>query len=215
MSYRGAGTVFGPLHFNAHASPGLSAAAEGRIYFDTGTNTFLVSENGGAYVALTNPASGGGWTDDGTVVRLTTVTDRVGLGTATPSVGYKLEVLGDVTNPAIHLQSGGGGDGIQMESGTGEEIRLVADQNLVLFSGATAFLGTNVGTSEVRIGDSGLSQAAIRVFNTTEVRLTAPLVTINGTDVTVGNSGGDVSMAPQTGAIGGDATCTPNGTEGP
>ncbi len=213
MSYRGAGTLTGPLHLNAHASPGLSTAGEGRIYFDSGTNQFMVSENGGAYATLTTPSSAAGWTDDGTVVRLTTVTDRVGIGATVPTAGYKLEVLGDVTNPAIHLQSGGGGSGIQMESGTGEEIRIVADQNLVLFSGATAFLGTNAGTTEVRIGDSGLSQAAIRVFNTTEVRLTAPLVTINGTDVTVGNGGGDVSMAPQTGTIGGDATrlfITPN-----
>ena len=68
MSYRGASTLFGPLHFNAHVSPGLSTAAEGRIYFDSGTNQFLVSENGGAYASLTSPSSGGGWTDDGTVM---------------------------------------------------------------------------------------------------------------------------------------------------
>ncbi|MFC1559818.1 hypothetical protein ACFL4F_01795, partial [Candidatus Margulisiibacteriota bacterium] len=38
--------------------------------------------------------SGGGWTDDGTVVRLVTITDKVGIGTAAPSV--TLEVVGDV-----------------------------------------------------------------------------------------------------------------------
>lgn len=36
----------------ARTSPGLSDAAEGRIYFDSGGNRFLVSENGGAYVDL-------------------------------------------------------------------------------------------------------------------------------------------------------------------
>jgi len=34
----------------------------------------------------------GGWTDDGTIVRLTTITDKVGIGTATPST--KLQVAG-------------------------------------------------------------------------------------------------------------------------
>lgn len=40
-------------------------------------------------------SSSSGWTDDGTVVRLTTITDRVGVGTASPYVGYKMHVVGD------------------------------------------------------------------------------------------------------------------------
>lgn len=43
-------TVFRAL---ARTSPGASDSGEGRIYFDSGTNRFLVSENGGAYVDLT------------------------------------------------------------------------------------------------------------------------------------------------------------------
>ena len=39
-------------------------------------------------------AAGGGWTDDGTNMRLTTSTDNVGIGTITP--GAKLEVVGQV-----------------------------------------------------------------------------------------------------------------------
>lgn len=52
MSFYGGGTVQGALRLQGRSSPGLSAAGEGRIYFDSGTNEFLVSENGGAYVAL-------------------------------------------------------------------------------------------------------------------------------------------------------------------
>ena len=52
MGYRGGATTRGPLWFEGTASPGLSAASEGRIYFDSGTNTFQVSQNGGAYVPL-------------------------------------------------------------------------------------------------------------------------------------------------------------------
>lgn len=91
MSYRGAGTTRGPLHFEATASPGLSVASEGRIYFDSGLNRFLVSQNGGAYAQLATAADVG-WTDDGTVVRLTTATDQVGIGTATPGAGTKVEI---------------------------------------------------------------------------------------------------------------------------
>ncbi len=40
--------------------------------------------------------SAGGWTDDGTVVRLTTITDRVGIGTTSPHANTKLGVLGGV-----------------------------------------------------------------------------------------------------------------------
>src|SRR5271170_4122753 len=68
MSYRGASVLSGPLHFNAVNSPGISAAGEGRIYFDSTTEMFLVSENGGAYfplgtaadITLQNAYDGGG-----------------------------------------------------------------------------------------------------------------------------------------------------------
>lgn len=40
------------VRLTARSSPGLSDAAEGRIYFDSTQNKFLVSENGGAYVDL-------------------------------------------------------------------------------------------------------------------------------------------------------------------
>ncbi|KKM87234.1 hypothetical protein LCGC14_1271010, partial [marine sediment metagenome] len=41
-------------------------------------------------------STGGGWTDDGTVVRLTTITDSVGIGTAAPGAGAKLSVAGRI-----------------------------------------------------------------------------------------------------------------------
>ncbi len=43
-----------------------------------------------------------GWTDDGTVVRLTTATDQVGIGTTAPLVGSKLDVvMDDAVNNAV------------------------------------------------------------------------------------------------------------------
>ncbi len=49
----------------------------------------------GEWVPLANEAeAGGGWIDDGTVVRLETSTDSVGIGTATPA--EKLDVAGNI-----------------------------------------------------------------------------------------------------------------------
>jgi hypothetical protein len=39
------------------------------------------------------PSTGGGWTDDGTTVRLTTSTDKVGIGTSSPGTYSKLHVI--------------------------------------------------------------------------------------------------------------------------
>ena len=53
--------------------------------------------NGAAWVAdddQTGGGGGGGWIDDGTVVRLETSTDSVGIGTATPT--EKLDVAGNI-----------------------------------------------------------------------------------------------------------------------
>lgn len=41
------------------AAPGLSSGGQGRIYFDSGTNKFRVSENGGAFVDLLGGGGGG------------------------------------------------------------------------------------------------------------------------------------------------------------
>jgi hypothetical protein len=50
------------------------------------------------------PSTGGGWTDDGTVVRLTTDTDKVGIGTTTPQV--KLSLGTDFTLKKLALWDG-------------------------------------------------------------------------------------------------------------
>lgn len=42
----------GALRWQGFAAPALSAAGTGAIYFDSGSNIFLASENGGAYVPL-------------------------------------------------------------------------------------------------------------------------------------------------------------------
>ncbi len=46
-------------------------------------------------VSAAPPPPPGGWTDDGTVVRLNTISDSVGIGTASPAA--KLSIMGDLT----------------------------------------------------------------------------------------------------------------------
>lgn len=65
MAHIGGGTTQGALRLSARTSPGLSPAGQGWIYFDQVTNSFVVSEEGGAYVPLLSPSTAGGWTDDG------------------------------------------------------------------------------------------------------------------------------------------------------
>ncbi len=81
----------------------FAVTGQDSIVADTNTDTFTFIAGSG--VALTTNAAGdtitidasgaassGGWVDDGTVVRLLTQTDNVGIGTSTP--GYKLDVAG-------------------------------------------------------------------------------------------------------------------------
>lgn len=145
MSYRSAGTTRGPLHFEATSSPGLSVASEGRIYFDSGTNRFLVSQNGGAYAQLATAADVG-WTDDGTVVRLNTATDQVGMGTATPGAGTKVE---------IDASAGGFATGLTVSNGalvlTGGAVTAstpVLNATQTWNSGAVTFTGIRLNVTD-------------------------------------------------------------------
>tara|TARA_B100001123_G_scaffold437566_1_gene570024 strand:- start:3155 stop:6598 length:3444 start_codon:yes stop_codon:yes gene_type:complete len=61
--------------------------------------------SGTAYNSFGMPF-GGGWTDSGTVVRLTTPTDRVGIGTSTPS--GTLDIKGDGSTSQVFILSGSG-----------------------------------------------------------------------------------------------------------
>jgi hypothetical protein len=77
-----------------------SKIADGSILFaDLGQNGAATNQvmkwNGSAWIASDDETgSGGGWVDDGSVVRLATGTDLVGIGTAAPA--EKLHVNGDI-----------------------------------------------------------------------------------------------------------------------
>ena len=68
---------------------GVIESSSGGIKFPDGTTQTTAATGGG---------SAGGWTDDGTVVRLSTSTDKVGIGTSTPT--EQLEITGNFNLPS-------------------------------------------------------------------------------------------------------------------
>lgn len=63
---------------------------------DAATKAYVDAKTGGT-------ASGSGWSDDGTTVRLTTSTDVVGIGTSTPNANCKLHVVETGTNNKVRI----------------------------------------------------------------------------------------------------------------
>ena len=75
-------TIAGAMGMTGIGAPEDSrAVGRGILYYD-GTK-FKVSENNGAFADLIG-AAGGGWTDDGSIVRLADSADKVGIGTTDP-----------------------------------------------------------------------------------------------------------------------------------
>lgn len=84
------------IQYDGMLAPSTSSVGDARTYFDSTTGTLKCSEDGGLYERCGSTAAtiSTGFTDDGTVVRLTTYTDNVGLGTSIPK--EKLEVDGAI-----------------------------------------------------------------------------------------------------------------------
>lgn len=102
------------LYRGASAWAGLAPGASGTV----------LTSNGPGTDPSWQTAGGSGWTDDGTVVRLTTSTDQVGIGTSTPTAGSKITIVGDATLTDIVVTGGtpagaAQGGGLTFTSGDG------------------------------------------------------------------------------------------------
>ena len=106
-----------------------------------------------------NTGGGGGWLDDGTMVRLETSTDNVGIGTATPTA--KLDIVGGDAK-INELTIGKGSGNKYSNSAFGYE---------ALYSNTTAIANTAIGAYALRFNTTGLQNTAIGCdalyFNTT------------------------------------------------
>ena len=89
------------LHFENE----ILKMGDGCIYFSTTTDDLRWSDDCATFQVFQASSSADGWSDDGTYVRLTNSTDRVGVGTTTPSVGLHVGV-----QSSSHSINGAGDD---------------------------------------------------------------------------------------------------------
>jgi hypothetical protein len=93
-----------PLEGYLGLSGSLTRLTDGSSYIIAGTGISVTSaSNGAVTIGATGATSAGGWTDDGSVVRLTTSTDKAGIGTNSPE--GKLEIASNV-DPNSDLNDG-------------------------------------------------------------------------------------------------------------
>ena len=114
-----------------------------------------------ATVAVSAP-TGGGWTDDGTVVRLETGSDKVMIGTGSPA--EKLHVNGD-----IRLWSGGdiafGDDNTRIYE-TGGDLVLTANDDIFLWPDDDIYIAADGGSNWIHF-DQGNQRLGIGTTNPT------------------------------------------------
>lgn len=117
------------VNFRGIGAPALSAAGQGRIYFDTASSKFKISENAGAYANLVNITGGGGAVGQATFWSTTSnlsgdnnffwdnAAKRLGVGTNAPSAQMHVKtgvVTGTVTGGAQLVLESAGFSGLQL-----------------------------------------------------------------------------------------------------
>lgn len=159
---------------------------------DAGEGLVLTSDEFG--VGTWRPATGGsGWTDDGTVVRLTDINDRVGIGTITPN--EQLEITGNLQLPLSTASAGViKSDGVPFIHNFGTN---------------NTFVGRYAGNLTLTGSDNTASGHRALQTNTTGYRNTA-----DGTAALVTNSTGWNNTASGYHALYGNTTGSSNTADG-
>jgi len=129
-------------------APDVSSSGEGRIYFDSTQNKFLMSENGGSYTGL----GGGPWETDGDDI-YNTNTGTVGIGvTDLSNVTAKLYIVGDASGTTASVYS-------YNNSNAGQGVHGVGSGN------AWGVYGQSLGTG-VGVGAATSDGTALTAWNT-------------------------------------------------
>ncbi|HEX9779979.1 MAG TPA: hypothetical protein VGB20_02050, partial [bacterium] len=183
--------LVGSLVIDGMAAPAVSDAGTGRIYFDSTTNTFRVSEDGSGYVDLL-AGIGGGEANTASNVNVG------GVGVFDAKVGVDLQFRGiNAGSPAITVTNDAANNEIDIGLGTvmlddlnDVAIAAAADGHLLLYDGVTDNRYENAAMS----GDVAITGAGVTAIQPNAVEL--------GTDTT-----GDyvASIANGAGITGGGA----------
>ncbi len=138
LAVTGAQYLDGFFNQNGMLPPSLSGTGNGRIYFNSLLNKFMVSEGGNSYVPLlpTNI-----WTITGTAIYPTTLTNNVGLGTNSPT--SKLEVVETNSTIATKISSSGAAHALEVTNSNSNNVYYAGNfkggVNIISKSGPTDY----------------------------------------------------------------------------
>jgi hypothetical protein len=164
--------INGAMTERGMAAPAVSAAGQGVMYFDSTSNTFKISQNGGAYADILTSASG-----TGTISGVTAGTGLTGGGT-TGTVTLNVDV-GTTAGKIVQVQTGG-----KLPVLDGSNLTSLTATNL---SGVVPVV--NGGT-----GQSTYTDGQLLIGNTTGNTLSKATLTA-GSGVSITNGNGSITIA--------------------
>jgi hypothetical protein len=175
-----------------------SGLANGDVWYNSTTGKFRARENGSS-VDMISAGGGGGWTDDGTVVRLTTSTDDVSIGSAT-SIG-KLGVFGDTVGEktlAIRQVASQTAAALTVQNSAGTDLMTLTGLTTLTYQHGTAISAVTFRTADESSGGGTAGSASF--------------VTGSGGDASGATAGGAGGAVAITTGYGGNASSTSGGT---
>ena len=184
--------VNGAFSMRGMAIPAVSPAGQGRIYFDSSSNNFQISQNGGGYTALATTGGAQTFSSDITM-------SGTGTGLAVTNgetVGGTLAVTGatSVTNATASTSSSTGALTVGGGAGIGGDLFAGASVN----AATTMKAGTSLTTPQIY--GSTAASGNIKIDGTSNTPAGNVLLASTGGDVGIGTTSPDTSLTVSNGA---------------
>lgn len=165
-----------------------------------GTNGQFLSTDGSGSLSWTtpSPASGGGWTDDGSVVRLTGSDDQISIGTNNPISPAVLSVTATSSAASAMVLKAAASPGVDIFSirnSSGANLFSLTSTSSLVLSEGLLHLATTTGTSTIanNLNLAGTLQVGSSVYLTTSK--------LNFTSAsTIGTDAGALTVNPAAGS---------------
>ena len=219
--------INGAITHRGIAAPALSPAGQGRIYFDSTSNTYKVSQNGAAYTDLVGGA-GSGVTGSGTAGKIpkfstgtaladsliTEATGKIGIGIATPSSEFEVNgnfgfTKGSDRTISVNSMTAGNGNSLTIQAGSTSAIGMNGG-DLNLGAGAPRLIGGDGDGGNVFIsggpaaiaGTSG--SVAISTEGGNDIAVPAGSISLTAGMNVAGGTGGSININAGAGGAGFD-----------